>query len=219
MRTRSKPRLLDLFCGAGGAAMGYSRAGFEVVGVDIAPQPHYPFEFHQADALAFLLRDMHFDAIHASPPCQHYSSATAWRGDRDKHPDLIDPVRKLLKAVGLPWVLENVEAAPLTGVVLCGSQFNLKVRRHRGFETSWTFDMGLRPACQHNGLKAFEHKQERAYADAMGCTWMNTTEARAAIPPAYTEFIGAQLLDQSFCSRRKKVDGVPASPASDSSSS
>jgi DNA (cytosine-5)-methyltransferase 1 len=218
-----KPRLLDAYCGAGGATRGYQQAGFYVVGIDIAPQPHYcGDEFIQGDALE-MLADLDwlagFDAIHASPPCQHYSSATAWRGDRDKHPDLIDPVRKLLKAVGLPWVLENVEAAPLTGVVLCGSQFNLKVRRHRGFETSWTFDMGLRPACQHNGLKAFEHKQERAYADAMGCTWMNTTEARAAIPPAYTEFIGAQLLDQSFCSRRKKVDGVPASPASDSSSS
>ena len=115
----SKPRLLDLFSGAGGAAMGYHRAGFEVVGVDIKPQPHYPFEFHQADALTFPLDG--FDAIHASPPCQAYSTMTRKPSD---HPDLYAPTRSRLVATGLPYVIENVIGAPYThGFVLCGSMF------------------------------------------------------------------------------------------------
>ncbi len=138
-----KPRLLDLFSGAGGAAMGYHRAGFEVVGVDIAPQPHYPFEFIQGDALLYLqavpwLRDLsRFDAIHASPPCQAYSQASAQWDSRlgaDRHPDLLPEVRMLLEATGLPWVIENVPSSPMSNyVVLCGSSFGLGVRRHRWF--------------------------------------------------------------------------------------
>jgi DNA (cytosine-5)-methyltransferase 1 len=132
-----KLRLLDLFCGAGGAAMGYHRAGFEVVGVDIKSQPHFPFEFHQADAITYPLAS--FDVIHASPPCQRYTSLKAmW--NRREHPDLIDPIREKLIHSGLPWVIENVPGAPLLGfIILCGSMFRLgcagaELRRHRLFE-------------------------------------------------------------------------------------
>jgi hypothetical protein len=185
-------KLLDLFCGAGGAAMGYHRAGFEVVGIDIAPQPNYPFEFVQADALEYPLGG--FAAIHASPPCQHYAPVTRWRGRREPHPDLVAVTRSRLRSSGVPWVIENVRGSPLRAShMLCGSMFGLQVRRHRYFET--TLPLRLVPACSHRrGDMGFEHKQERAYADAMGCDWMTSHEAREAIPPAYTEFIGKALL-------------------------
>jgi site-specific DNA-cytosine methylase len=130
-----KPRLLDLFCGAGGAGMGYHRAGFEVVGVDIAPQPHYPFEFHQGDALEYLAAHGHeFDAIHASPPCQRYSSIQRITKNKHKWPDLVDPVRQLLIKSGKPYVIENVQGAPLrVDAFMCGSMFGLGMIRHRIF--------------------------------------------------------------------------------------
>src|SRR5512139_2836909 len=115
------PRLLDLFCGAGGAAMGYYRAGFDVVGVDIKPMPRYPFEFHQADALEYgAAHGAEFDAIHASPPCQKYSMITIVHGLSvvDSHPDLIDATRKLLMQIGRPFVIENVINAPLFASLL-----------------------------------------------------------------------------------------------------
>ena len=158
-----KPRLLDLFCGAGGCSVGYARAGFDVVGVDIAPQKNYPFEFFQADALEFLdvLRDADemgrgwglsgFDAIHASPPCQAHSTIAKQqrqrRPDTYDHPDLVAATRGLLKATGFPYVIENVMGAPLVSpVMLCGSSFGLDLRRHRLFECS--FDV-LVPPCAH----------------------------------------------------------------------
>jgi hypothetical protein len=188
-----RPRLLDLFCGAGGAAVGYHRAGFDVVGVDLEPQPNYPFEFHQADALEFPLHG--FDAIHASPPCQGYANVTAWRGDPATHPRHIAGVRDRLAGAGVPYVIENVRTTELRPcLVLCGSMFGLPVRRHRGFETNWNA-YRLVPPCQHRPSDlAFMHKGERAYADAMGCDWMTNREAREAIPPAYTEHIGHYLL-------------------------
>lgn len=200
------PRLLDLFCGAGGAATGYHRAGFEVVGIDIKPQPRYPFAFVQLDALdaldallpdgqggSWTLAD--FDAIHASPPCQASANVTSWRGNKADHPELIPQTRELLEATGLPWVIENVpEAAIRRDFLLCGTMFGLAVKRHRAFETNWR-GFALNHGCgSHYSLLPFEHKRERAYADAMGCTWMNKTEARQAIPPAYTEHIGGYLL-------------------------
>lgn len=191
-----KPRLLDLYSGAGGSARGYQQAGFHVTGVDIKPQPRYVGdEFHQADALEFVRAyGEEFDVIHASPPCQHYANVTKWRGKPEDHPDLVAETRDLLVGTGRPWVIENVERAPITpDYILCGSQFGLRVRRHRWFETSW-HGFALLPACQHVGLLAFMHKGERAYADAMGCTWMTNREAREAIPPAYTSFIGEQLV-------------------------
>lgn len=206
-----RPRLLDLFCGAGGAAMGYHLAGFDVVGVDIEPQPRYPFEFHQADAIE-LLEDLidnwptgralppleQFDAIHASPTCQTFARVTAWRGSRDEHPDLLGPTLKLLSGLSVPWVVENVPEAPLRpDYLLCGSQFGLRVKRHRVFQRgNWTAYELMQPCqCYRNSsLLPFMHKGERAYADAMGCTWMNKYEARQAIPPAFTRYVGEQLI-------------------------
>jgi site-specific DNA-cytosine methylase len=188
-----RPRLLDLFCGAGGAAMGYHRAGFEVVGVDIEPQPRYPFEFHRADAMTFPLDG--FDAVHASPPCQHYAPVTRWRGLADNHPDLLPATVDRLTGAG-PWVIENIPFSPIIpDFILCGSMFGLKVRRHRWFLTSWS-GFELMPSCWHADLLPFGHKGERAYADAMGCDWMTNREAREAIPPLYTEWIGQRLLEQ-----------------------
>ena len=132
--------LLDTFCGAGGAAVGYSRAGFtEIVGVDIEPQKNYPFEFIQADALEYLKEHGHeFDAIHASPPCQGYSIMRnlPWNKDRE-YPLLIDPVRELLESINKPWAIENVMGAHLRAGWLCGTMFELPFYRHRAFETNW----------------------------------------------------------------------------------
>jgi hypothetical protein len=188
-----RPRLLDLFCGAGGAAMGYYRAGFDVVGVDIKPQPRYPFEFHLGDAMTWPLAG--FDAIHASPVCLTFARVTAWRGSRADHPDTLTPTLDRLAGVTVPWVVENVEEAMLRAdYLLCGTQFGLPIRRHRHFQLGNWSSYDLRPPCDHRGVLPFMHKGERAYADAMGCTWMTKEQARQAIPPAYTEFIGQQLI-------------------------
>lgn len=201
-----RPRALDLFCCAGGASVGLHRAGFEVVGVDIKPQPHYPFEFHQADALTFPLDG--FDFIWASPPCQAYTKAQRLR--KQEHPDLIAPVRRRLEAsFGKPYVIENVPGAPLNpfrSVMLCGSMFpELKVYRHRFFETNFGHDllsrhhpahdapqvkMG-RPVRQGDFIQVVGNFSGVAYArKAMGIDWMTRDELREAIPPAYAEFIG-----------------------------
>ena len=143
----SAPRLLDLFCGAGGCAAGYVRAGFEAHGVDLADQPRYLLSgassFTRADALEYVqAHGRGYDVIHASPPCQAYSKATAWRGDRSRHPDLIAITRELLEATGRPWAIENVPCAARhmrSPVLLCGTMFGLRVRRHRLFELSAGF--------------------------------------------------------------------------------
>jgi DNA (cytosine-5)-methyltransferase 1 len=152
-RAKHNLKLLDLFCCAGGAAEGYSRAGFEVVGVDIKPQPHYPHTFIQADALT-LKRDFmaSFDAIHASPPCQSYSDLAKRNGNADEWPRLVEPVREMLIRSGLPYIIENVEGAPLLNpAVLCGTMFkDLRVLRHRLFETSFPVMVpphGRHPKC------------------------------------------------------------------------
>lgn len=214
----NRPRLLDLFCGAGGSAVGYHRAGFDVVGVDIEPQPHYPFEFIRADALDtlryWMVREPDwangFDAIHASPPCQAFSvAAQSRRNAGHEYPDLLGPTRELLEATGLPWVIENVPGAPMRiDFKLCGCMFGLELRRERWFETSWQ-GFALRPACTHfgpvpsvtgHGTPSWVRKQLgynptiAHYRAAMGIDWMNRDELSQAIPPAYTEFIGAQLL-------------------------
>jgi len=150
----TKPRLLDLFCGAGGASMGYALAGFDVVGVDIAPQPRYPFPFFQADAMTFDLAG--FDAIHASPPCQLFSTMRRGLWKERDHPNLIPGTRDRLVAAGVPYVIENVENARRELVApfrLCGTMFGLgtaagnQLRRHRYFETS--LGLILTPPCQH----------------------------------------------------------------------
>lgn len=204
-------RLLDLFCGAGGAGTGYHRAGFDVVGVDLAPQPNYPFEFVQGDALEVLGDGSlsGFDAIHASPPCQRYSLVTRFhRGARDEHPDLIGPTRELLEQTGLPYVIENVLGAPLRpDLVLCGEMFGLRVHRHRIFECGGFVPMRLQH--QRHRLRGARTNCETGagiarwisghYADhddasaAMGVDWMTRDELREAIPPAYTEYIAAWI--------------------------
>jgi DNA (cytosine-5)-methyltransferase 1 len=196
-----KPRLLDLFCGAGGAGMGYHRAGFEVVGVDIKPQPRYPFEFHQADALEYLAAHGHeFDAIHASPPCQRYSLGTA-RWAPEDYPDLLGPVEVAL--IGRKYfIIENVERAPfhLPTVTLCGQSFGLNVIRHRRFAVNFLVlnlphlkhpKRGEFVTCAgHGGNGSNSYK---VWCEAMGIDWMTKTELAEAIPPAFTEFIGRQL--------------------------
>ena len=210
-----RPRILDLFAGAGGSAVGYNRAGFDVVGVDIAPQPHYPYEFHQGDAIAFLAEHGHeFDAIHASPPCQAYT-ALRTLSDR-KHPELVEPVRDLLRAWGGPYVIENVPGAPLLNpLTLCGASFGLgamcrdgiwrPLRRHRLFESN-VWMMGGGCACSgqqpigvygHGGGGSMLRGYKGTVAEsrtALGCEWMTRREVSQAIPPAYTEWIGRQLL-------------------------
>ncbi|WP_433679980.1 DNA methylase [Nocardia sp. CA-119907] len=207
----TRPRLLDLCCCAGGGAMGYHRAGFEVVGVDIAAQPRYPFEFHRADALAFVAEHGHeFDAVHASPPCQKYSPLAALYPDRD-YPDLVAATRTALVRLGLPFVIENVMPAPLDlarSITLCGNMFGLRTYRHRRFESN----VALRAPSHspHVVRTATTRRRERweqgwnvsvtghigTYCgpEAMGIDWMNGDELSQAIPPAYTEHIGHQLL-------------------------
>jgi DNA (cytosine-5)-methyltransferase 1 len=196
-----KPRLLDLFCGAGGAGMGYHRAGFEVVGVDIKPQPHYPFEFHQADALTFPLEG--FDAIHASPPCQAYSIMRhlPWLKGRD-YWDSIPPTRERLAEARVPWVIENVQGAPLDGIMLCGQMFGLvlpdgrPVYRHRLFESTVPMLAPGHPRhyrIQRPGSMLGQRASEMA--DGMGIDWMTKAGRGQAIPPAYTEWVGQRLLD------------------------
>jgi len=209
----SRPRLLDLFCGAGGCSVGYQRAGFDVVGVDLNPKVgrHYPYEFHAADALEFLAEHGgEFDAIHASPPCQAYSVAAQSERNRGKeYPDLVAPARELLEATGLPWVIENVPGAPIRpDFLLCGCQFGLKLRRERWFEVSFSC-WHLSPPCWHpepvvsvvgNGTPSWVRQQLgynptiHDYRAAMGIDWMNRNELSQAIPPAYTEYIGGYLL-------------------------
>ena len=202
-----KYKLLDLFCGAGGAAMGYHRAGFEVVGVDIKPQPHYPFEFHQGDALTHPLDG--FDAIHASPPCQIHSEASKqWRKAGVKYPDLIAPIRERLNSNNKAWIIENVPGAPLLNpVMLNGEMFGMRVRRRRLFETNWPlafvllpkeerseFRMG-RPVKDGDYITPVGHFSNVPYArKVMGIDWMGQKELAQAIPPAYTEWIGKQLI-------------------------
>ncbi len=186
----SRPRLLDLFCGAGGAGMGYHRAGFEVVGVDIEPQKYYPFEFHQADALTYPLDG--FDVIHASPPCQDYCSLKVFSGGT--YPRLIEPVYARLMGAHVPFVIENSPRAPMPGsIVLCGTMFDLPIQRHRAFWSNiMLFAAG---ACHHTGKELiFSRTHEGVYMAAMGIDWMTQRRSRQAIPPAYTEWLGLQLL-------------------------
>ena len=203
--------------------MGYARAGFEVVGVDIKPQPHYPFEFHQGDAMTWPLDG--FDVVHASPPCQAYSITKNFH--TREHPDLLPITRVRLRASGLPWIVENVEGAPMPdALTLCGSMFDLTawddwlgeriwLRRHRLFESS-VFLLGPGP-CRHpaglrvggvygggwrkNRTKDRSVKRAGGYVPAeatrhelMGMYWGGRHGLNQAIPPAYTEWIGTQLL-------------------------
>ena len=197
-------RLLDLFSGAGGAAMGYYRAGFtDITGVDNRPMPRYPFKFIQADALEYLAEHGHeYDVIHASPPCQAFTRARLIYGR--EHPDLLTPTRELLVQTGKPWVIENVPGAPMRpDIVICGSIFGQpRLKRHRWFELSNPI-LHLLPPCQHdngNIISVFGHgghiyHGKWEWEEVMGIDWMTKAELAQAIPPAYTEWIGRRLIE------------------------
>jgi DNA (cytosine-5)-methyltransferase 1 len=219
-RSDVKPRLLDLFCGAGGAAAGYAQAGFDVVGVDIADQPRFPYEFIRCDweeALSILPgmweREGVPYAIHASPPCQTYSNMTKRHGRQAEHPDLVGPTREALEAIGVPFVIENVIGAPLVNpTMLCGSMFDLgsgeyRLRRHRIFEPHG-FELLPPSACNHYGkaLPVYGHAGGRskrdglqfpgtdAWREGMEIDWMTGKELAESIPPAFTRYIGSRLI-------------------------
>ena len=227
-----RPRLLDLFYCAGGAATGYHRAGFDVFGVDIDPQPNYPFPMYRADAVNILrglvggvrygwlaLED--FDAIHASPPCQRFSDLAKRNGNGDDWPDLVTPIRELLELTGLPYVIENVEGAPLVDpIMLCGAMFpELRVYRHRLFESN--LPLVAPPHPPHREVTFTHDKRKRHYGQPLdlatmrvqvtgggnapvwakraamgGLDWMTGHEVNEAIPPAYSEWVGRQLIEQ-----------------------
>ena len=250
-----KPRLLDLFCCAGGAGTGYARAGFDVFGVDLDPQPRYPFPFRKGNAvtvLEHLLRDgqigwtlpgtacvtcgepphqcvtgfqvwhrlADFDAIHASPPCQRFSDLAKRNGNAHEWPDLVEPIRELLDETGLPYIIENVEGAPLVEpITLCGAMFpELRVYRHRLFESNLSLVAPEHP--KHTELTFTHDKRKRHYGQPLdlttmrvqvtgggnapvwakrqamgGLDWMTGHEVNEAIPPAYTEYLGRQLIE------------------------
>jgi DNA (cytosine-5)-methyltransferase 1 len=216
----SRPRLLDLFCGAGGAAMGYHRAGFDVVGIDIEPQPRYPFDFHQGDAMTWRLDE--YDVITASPPCHDHSPATGRSGSHNRHGTgwMLAATIDRLAGLSIPWVVENVDRARFAATVyrfrLCGSSFGLDVRRHRWFATNTAV---LAPPCAHHWqtprFRATNRDHPAGYlspvvhvtghpnhhgdaarrATAMGIDWMTSRELTQAIPPDYTEWIGRRLIE------------------------
>jgi len=221
---RRKPLLLDLFCCAGGAGRGYADAGFDVVGVDLHPQPRYPFAFIQADCLALDVRFLRiFDAIHASPPCQFVTLLRHAPRGKD-HANLIPPTRALLEASGRPYVIENVEPARphmRDPVMLCGTMFWLgaqghDLRRHRLFETNWPLKapgpclhdpdrptIGVyggharRRSAKYGGRgtrDAWEGGHRQAMSQAMGIDWATCGEMSEAIPPAYTQHVGERLM-------------------------
>jgi DNA (cytosine-5)-methyltransferase 1 len=212
----SRPLLLDLFCCEGGAAMGYHRAGFEVIGVDLEPQPLYPFRFIQADALDVLKPGGPMPlvaAIHASPPCQSYSTMANRHGSDEL--ELIAPTRELLEATGLPWVIENVGGARShmrSPMSMHGGQFGLNLFRPRLFESNVLLTPPPKAPRPKDAAAVYGRREDRRLLwvradgtelraasldearDAMGMPWASWNGCREAIPPAYTEYIGRQLL-------------------------
>ncbi len=210
-------KLLDLFCGAGCAAIGYERAGYDVTGVDLSPQPGYPYRFIHGDALKYLAaHGSEYDVIHASPPCQVHSKVTP---NPSAHVDLIAPTRELLARLSIPWVIENVAEAPLfSPVVLCGNMFGLRSYRHRLFESNVRIDQPNHPAHANYVHYIWDKRKARygtPYLDtdfipihgdnnapyALQCEAMGIEVGRVkrrglvqGIPPAFSEYIGRQLL-------------------------
>ncbi len=215
-----KPRLLDLCCKAGGMSVGFMRAGFDVTGVDIEPQPNYPFTFYQADALTFPLDE--YDVYHVSPPCQGYSNISACRpGTKEKYQQLIAVFRDRLQASGKPYVIENVPGARRYmhhPIRLCGEMFGLRTYRHRFFESNIPL---IAPGHPRHVLRAAKTSKIPQYGEywsiagkfggisgameAMGIDWkMTDKELANAIPPVYAEWIGRQVL-QALGTRRQAI--------------
>jgi len=206
----ARPKALDLFCCAGGASTGLARAGFDVTGVDIKPQPYYPFAFHQADALTFPLGGYAF--IWASPVCYRWTPHAQQRGTADHHPDQIAAVRARLSATGAVWCMENVPRSPIRPtLILTGDMFGLNTYRRRHFETNFVilapqpgkpFGPKTRPGsvtvCGNSGGSSkrdgWSNGDKAAWQRAMGIDWMTNAEMAEAIPPAYAEFIGRAAL-------------------------
>lgn len=208
---RSKrPLAIDLFCCGGGASMGLQRAGFSVIGIDIEKQPHYPFPFIQADVTTLSPEWLSsFDFVWASPPCQSFTNHARQKGTADNHPNLIPPTRALLDASGLPYIMENVPAAPLRNdLMLCGSMFGLKLVRHRIFETQGfsvpqpehgehhpeyvTVTGNPGGSSKRDGGQHFGSTEQ--WREAMGIDWLPASRLKEAIPPAYSEHIGLAAL-------------------------
>lgn len=208
----TRPVLYDLGCGAGGIATGYDTAGWRVIGFDIAPQPRYPFEFHQADALAVDLSGA--DALHASMPCERWALASRYTSGA-RWPDLITPLRPRLNGSGKPWVMENVPGAPVRpDVALCGCFFGLEVPggqllRERWFECSFPVVAELPEHDHHapaisiagHGTPAWQrritgHVPVAVWRQVMGVGWTTRAELAQAVPPAYGLFMGTLLMQQ-----------------------
>ncbi len=208
-----KPRLLDLFCCAGGAGHGYYLAGFEVTGVDIKPQPKHPdhMEFIQADAIEYVKRHGHkYDAIAASPPCQaHTKASKVARANGKEYECFIERTRDALREIGKPYIIENVPDSPLIEpIVLCGAMFGLKTYRHRLFESNIKLEVPDHPTHTAKNAKMGRPPKEGEFIqvaghfsgvpfarEAMGISWMGQKELAQAIPPSYTEFLGKQLIE------------------------
>jgi DNA (cytosine-5)-methyltransferase 1 len=206
-------KALDLFCGAGGVSRGLANAGFEITGVDIAPQPNYPFKLFKADVMNFLFDPTQYDFIWASPPCQAFTAYKRRKNHVKPIENLIPQVRKLLKQIGKPYVIENVGGAPLINPIkLCGSMFGLDVQRHRYFESNFPI---RQPKCDHSIWKprfapSTNRKNLRKTVEvgvwriplnvqqkAMGIDWMNLRELSQAIPPSYSEYIAKEFLNST----------------------
>lgn len=205
-------KLLDLYCCQGGASSGYVKAGFTVTGIDLYPQPKYPYHFIQSDAIDYLLEHGHkYNFIHASPPCQGYSNLTP-ESHKGKYKKSISDLRKILCKLNIPYCIENVAGAKsemINPLVLCGSMFNLRTQRHRLFETS--FKIGSPRKCDHSLLPLLVTTASKASREkrfklgikpksvsnsvlAYGIDWMDFNGLKECIPPAYTEYIGLQYL-------------------------
>lgn len=228
----NQPRLLDACCCDGGATRGYQVAGFRVTGIDINPQPNYcGDEFIQGDAISYIREHGHeYEAGVGSPPCQKYTPLNAY--NHKEYPDLIAPMREAMRATGRPYVIENVEAAAaelIDPIMLCGPMFDLNIYRHRLFETGNGFTLtepehpqhlwlctrnGYLPTPERPFMSIHGGKHSRAWvmkaAEVMGVPWMVDADTKRsirsvceAIPPAYTEFIGRQLMAEVLARRER----------------